>query len=140
MGFSRFVQALLQNRDEIDHFGRWPRFRFWFFFDFFPARFNFFLDHLHQCLAESSRYFFGSHFDDMLSTSAFAISSSRFPGSSFFGIWSLSASASSSAKCISSSTRTLSFAFTPARYWRVLITTLAIPTLPVFASVSCSKT
>src|SRR5512138_1039587 len=48
MRFFCLVQALLQDRHEIDHFSRWSRLRFRFFFDLFPTGFNLFLDHLHQ--------------------------------------------------------------------------------------------
>src|SRR6266542_2891266 len=72
----------------------------------------------------------------MLSMSDLAIFISRLPTSVFFGTWSFSGSASSSAKCINSRTSAPFSGFTPARYWRVLITTLATPTLFVSLRVA----
>jgi len=56
--FFCFVQALLQDRHEIDHFRRWSRLRFRFFFDLFPTGFNLFLDHFHQGFAVIIAIFF----------------------------------------------------------------------------------
>src|SRR6266550_8338945 len=55
------LQALLQNRYQIDHLCRLRRFP-WFLFDFFPASFHFFLDHMHECLAIIVLVFFGLPF------------------------------------------------------------------------------
>src|SRR5262245_44088704 len=53
-----FLQALLQNRNQIDYLGRLGRF-LWFFFDFFSTGFNFFFDHLHERFAVVVFVFFG---------------------------------------------------------------------------------
>src|SRR5882762_3934110 len=44
------LEALLQNRYQIDHLCRFRRFP-WFLFDFLTAGFHFFLDHVHERLA-----------------------------------------------------------------------------------------
>src|SRR5437660_919748 len=72
----------------------------------------------------------------MVSMSDLAMLISRFPTSIFFGTCNFSGSARSSAKCINSRTRAPSSGFTPARYWRVLITTFATPTLLVLQCVA----
>src|SRR5438552_12960286 len=132
------LQALLQNGNQIYHLG-WLRSFPWLLFDLLSARLNLFLDHFHERFAIVILILLRIPLRTHAIDERLGFFISRFPTSTFFGICSLLVSASSSAKCISSNTSAPSSGFTPARYSRVLITTLATPTFLLSLSASRSS-